>query len=290
MAILESRIEAHTRNWHFSDKPSADRSGTSPFSETNDFPIPDLLVPRVADRPLITMPKTDHGCTQVLGSLGVSASSVSNPDEEYGEQACSDGSPSASASSPFSVSGGERLVFGVDSRAALSRSRPRPGSVTPGRFLIGNSGIPALDLLALPLTGPTLAVAPAMASFGRVLRPRTNMRTRVPADAGVNMAKRTRLRSGTRLRPFVCDRQGCEKAFTQLSHRTRHERDVHLKQRKYQCPLCGRRFAQRANARVHERTHTSYACDRASCSKTFTRPSDLFKHTRLSHPHQHRSN
>lgn len=277
MAILESRIESHTRNWHFS---ISETNGT--FSEIDDFPMPDLLVRRVADRPLISMPKDDHGCDQVFGSLGVSVSSVSNPDEEYGVETCSDGSPAPSTSSPFSVSGGERLVFGIDSRAALSRSRPHPGSVTPGRFLIGNLGIPALDLLdALP-SAPTGPAAPAMVSFGRVLRPRTNVQTR--------MAKRTRLRSGTRLRPFVCDRQGCEKAFTQLSYRTRHERDVHLKERKYQCPLCGRRFAQRANARFHERTHTKYACDRASCSKTFARPSDLFRHTRLSHPHQHRSN
>ncbi len=48
----------------------------------------------------------------------------------------------------------------------------------------------------------------------------------------------------------------CKKAFAHESYLKRHNDRVHLHIKKYECKLCGKRFAQSGGLSVHVRTHT----------------------------------
>ncbi|KAI9774300.1 MAG: hypothetical protein M1840_004194 [Geoglossum simile] len=55
----------------------------------------------------------------------------------------------------------------------------------------------------------------------------------------------------SRAYPHVCDYKDCEKKFVRKTDLTRHQQSVHIKQRNYQCGLCGNLFARKDTLRRH---------------------------------------
>ncbi|KAH0542018.1 hypothetical protein FGG08_003567 [Glutinoglossum americanum] len=51
--------------------------------------------------------------------------------------------------------------------------------------------------------------------------------------------------------PHVCDYKDCGKKFVRKTDLTRHQQSVHIKQRNYQCGLCGNLFARKDTLRRH---------------------------------------
>ncbi|CAK4030374.1 Cell wall transcription factor ACE2 [Lecanosticta acicola] len=54
-----------------------------------------------------------------------------------------------------------------------------------------------------------------------------------------------------REQPHACSHPGCRRRFVRRTDLTRHEQSVHLKERKYQCPLCCSSFARKDTLRRH---------------------------------------
>ena len=55
------------------------------------------------------------------------------------------------------------------------------------------------------------------------------------------------------LQRFVCPK--CGRSFTQTSSLYQHDRNVHLKIRDHECPICHKRFLRREHLRGHWRIH-----------------------------------
>ena len=51
--------------------------------------------------------------------------------------------------------------------------------------------------------------------------------------------------------PLAC--RYCARAFSQISHRVRHERSVHERRGALPCPACGRAFSRKDNLQLHVR-------------------------------------
>ena len=88
-------------------------------------------------------------------------------------------------------------------------------------------------------------------------------------------------------RPFVCDVEGCGRAFTHSGTLSNHKKG-HAGVRPYACDVegCGRAFTQKWHLKEHLRIHAGerpYVCDVAGCADSFIRSSALKGHKRRMH-------
>ena len=92
------------------------------------------------------------------------------------------------------------------------------------------------------------------------------------------------IRSHTGERPFVCDEPDCGKTFQRDYHLSRHKRDSHAGIRNHACSWkgCDKRFATSQRLRSHEQSHvkkTEYQCkDFPPCVESFRKRSTLQAH------------
>ncbi|CRL00288.1 CLUMA_CG013561, isoform A [Clunio marinus] len=82
-------------------------------------------------------------------------------------------------------------------------------------------------------------------------------------------------------RPFKCDMEGCNAAFSD-SRVLRDHRNIHLELKPYKCEFCTEAFRSGANLRLHRVRHTDpdrYRCE--ECQASFVTKQALQKHNRL---------
>lgn len=89
----------------------------------------------------------------------------------------------------------------------------------------------------------------------------------------------------THTRPFVCDFQGCDKAFATKGNLVSHKR-THSDHNPFVCDFqgCGKAFANHGTLTNHKRTHSDhkpFVCDVRGCGKAFTFHRDLTRHHRI---------
>lgn len=85
-------------------------------------------------------------------------------------------------------------------------------------------------------------------------------------------------RSHTNERPFKCDVEGCDKSFLRKSHLIAHKVS-HEGTKPYHCSICGKGVNTPQHLRRHEITHTkSFKCDVEGCNEAFYRHPSLRHH------------
>ncbi|OQR86652.1 hypothetical protein ACHHYP_10325 [Achlya hypogyna] len=90
--------------------------------------------------------------------------------------------------------------------------------------------------------------------------------------------KRHQMTKHVGLKPFQCAL--CPKTFARKADMQVHMR-VHTGEKPYPCALCDKQFARISDLRSHERTHSGekrFACAFPGCSRRFARKVDLRKH------------
>ncbi|VFV17842.1 transcription factor iiia-like [Lynx pardinus] len=102
------------------------------------------------------------------------------------------------------------------------------------------------------------------------------------ARPGCRMSRSTRSQKAAR--PFVCDREGCGKAFVRDYHLTRHVL-IHTGEKPFVCTAsgCDQKFNTKSNLKKHfERKHENqqkqYVCTFEGCEKAFKKHQQLRTH------------
>ena len=95
-------------------------------------------------------------------------------------------------------------------------------------------------------------------------------------------------RTHTGEKPFVCDRPGCEAAFTESGDLAKHKR-THTGEKPFACdhPGCEAAFSISGNLVTHKRTHTGekpFPCDHPGCVAAFAQSGALNVHKRVHTP------
>lgn len=90
-------------------------------------------------------------------------------------------------------------------------------------------------------------------------------------------------RSHTNDRPFKCDVEGCDKSFLRKSHLLAHKVS-HEDTKPFHCSICGKGVNTSQHLRRHEITHTkSFKCDVEGCNEAFYRHPSLRHHKLTAH-------
>ena len=95
------------------------------------------------------------------------------------------------------------------------------------------------------------------------------------------------MRVHTGEKPFLCDHEGCGKAFAQSGSLVSHKR-THTGEKPFVCDHdgCGWKFARKDHLDQHMRVHTgekNFVCDHDGCGRAFARVDALLNHTRRDH-------
>ena len=140
--------------------------------------------------------------------------------------------------------------------------------------------LPWTDLPQLPLSVAPCCPPVVAFDFTKYLQ--------CPAQAQVLKPRRRLRRMTEKIETFVCEIEGCGKAFSDWSKRKRHQlvHTVRPKQgeKPHCCTHCGKHFSLDFNLRTHMRTHSGerpYLCPMQDCGKRFTQSSNLTSHLRI---------
>ncbi|XP_075212157.1 transcription factor IIIA-like isoform X3 [Lycorma delicatula] len=97
-------------------------------------------------------------------------------------------------------------------------------------------------------------------------------------------------------RPYKCNKNGCNKSYTNLTHLKRHEHTSHIDKHgdsgrtpsAFLCAFCNNTFLRHGDITKHIRKHKTYKCDYQDCpegeTKIFSSHNELRTHLAQIHP------
>lgn len=108
-----------------------------------------------------------------------------------------------------------------------------------------------------------------------------------PSSAARNQVASSAEGLPARRRAYICTQRGCRRVFTR-SHNLKSHMRTHSGERPYSCSVCERTFTRKHDRDSHATTHVGGPRFLCACNKSFSRKSDLGRHTRNSSCPSHR--
>lgn len=100
------------------------------------------------------------------------------------------------------------------------------------------------------------------------------------------------MRIHTGEKPYVCNKDGCQQQFSQVSNLIRHKR-IHTGLKPYLCDICKKNFTSSSNLKQHKNIHKTinarakHICFIDKCKKSYFYICTLKKHIASSHKSQY---